>query len=555
MKKLIFAWVIPGTLFLFSGFALGQQFGDYRDYIVDTVVSDDGRVAYGIKVPGKPPDHYRAPAAVYTRSTKTIPLVPAFDWSFGCAATSAAMIAGHYDNFGYPQMYMGPTNCGVMPMDNSIWPDTVINGDTWDQCPLSATCMGLDGRLIPGHVDDYWISYNSVGPDPWTVAGGGSGVQHTYGECTGDYMKTSQWLVSADSINLDGSTMFYSWDYGNPWTLEDAEDEGVDGLDGMYGFALFMASRGYTVTSAYTQPTKAPGKTHWMNFSTYKAEIDAGRPVLIHITGHTMVGFGYDDGGGSDSIMYIHDTWDLLDHTMRWDGTYGTRTMWGATVLRLEASPYNVWDGSFSSDWGAASNWSLGHVPTATEDVIIPNLNTPVIINGSNKVCNNLFLYPDATLRIYNYEIEVNGDFTCYGLVDFFHYNAVLRVHGDINWEECSSVTISDSDSYKPVIYAYSDWICRDGSDIDLNYGVVDFQAGTGNSWIWVQSPLARFNHIRNYKTGGTSLGLASSSTEDLIINGNVYNYSGSDFVSSSGQTIQIEGFFNNMGGNIHLAL
>ncbi len=554
MKSLRIAKTALCIIFLSAGYAKGQKFGDYRDNIFDTIIADDGRIAYGINVPGKPPDHYRAPAAVYTRSTKTIPLVPAFDWSFGCAATSAAMIAGHYDNFGYPQMYMGPTNCGVMPMDNSIWPDTNIAGEQRYQCPLSATCENLDGRTIPGHVDDYWISYLSQGPDPWTVAGGGSGIQHTYGECTGDYMKTNQWLDSDEQRNLDGNTAFYYWPLGSPFNLGDAEFLGVEDLDGMYGFALFMASRGYTVTNAYTQQSKASGLLYWMNFSTYKNEIDAGRPVLIHITDHVMVGFGYDDTGG-DSIIYIHDTWDLLDHTMRWGGSYNNKTMWGATVMHLQASPYNVWDGSTNNSWGTAANWSLGHVPTAAEDVIIPNLNSPVIINGSDKVCNNLFLYPDATLTIYNYELEVNGDFTCYGLVDFFDEDAVLRVHGDINWEDGSSVTISDFGSFKPVIYAYSDWICRDGSDIDLNYGVVDFQAGTGNSWIWIQSPLARFYHIRNYKTGGTSLGLASSSTEDLIIEGNVYNYSGSDFVSSSGQTIQIGGFFNNMGGNIHLSL
>ena len=554
MKTMVNTGIFLCTLMFFSILSFGQKYGDYRDNIIDTIVTEDGRVAYCIKVPGKPPDHFYAPPAVYTRSTKTLPLVPAFNWSFGCSATSAAMIAGYYDNFGYPNMYLGPTNNGVMPMDNSSWPDTTINGELRHQCPLSATCQGLDGRTIPGHVDDYWISYQSPGPDPWTIAGGGSGIQHAYGDCTGDYMKTNQWLDPGEQVNIDGSTAFWSWENGTKFNLDDAEYLEVEDLDGMYGFALFMASRGYTVTGAYTQLTKAPGLSHWMSFADFKAEIDAGRPVLIHITGHTMVGFGYDDTGG-DSTIYIHDTWNFQDHTMKWDGTYDNKTQWAATVLHLAPSTYNVWDGSLSNDWGAASNWSLGHVPTATEDVIIPNLNTPVIINGSNKVCNNLFLYPGTTLRIYNYQLEVNGDFTCFGLVDFFHEDAILRVHGNMNWEDSSSVTITSSNDYKPVIYAYSDWRVRDGSNIDLIKGIVDFQAGTGNSWIWIQSPLARFHHIRNYKTGGNSLGLASSSTDDLIIEGNLYNYSGSDFVSSSGQTIQIEGFFNNMGGNIHLAL
>jgi hypothetical protein len=33
-----------------------------------------------------------------------LPDVPAFGWSFGCSATSGAMIAGYYDRNGYPNM-------------------------------------------------------------------------------------------------------------------------------------------------------------------------------------------------------------------------------------------------------------------------------------------------------------------------------------------------------------------------------------------------------------------------------------------------------------------
>ena len=42
--------------------------------------------------------------------------VPAFRWVFGCSAVSGAMIAGYYDRNGFPNMYTGPTNGGVMPL-------------------------------------------------------------------------------------------------------------------------------------------------------------------------------------------------------------------------------------------------------------------------------------------------------------------------------------------------------------------------------------------------------------------------------------------------------
>jgi len=48
--------------------------------------------------------------------------VPRFTWCYGCSATSAAMMMGHYDNTSiFTNMYTGPTNGGVCPMINETW--------------------------------------------------------------------------------------------------------------------------------------------------------------------------------------------------------------------------------------------------------------------------------------------------------------------------------------------------------------------------------------------------------------------------------------------------
>lgn len=249
--------------------------------------------------------------------------VPAFNWSFGCSATSAAMIAGYYDRTSYPNMYTGPTDGGVMPLDNSSWPDVVINGETRHQCPLSATRQGLDGRTILGHVDDYWVSYGSTAPDPFI----GNWPEHTYGDCTGDYMKTNQYNYG----NSDGATGFWNYTNGSPW-------HGTYTDDGGYGLELFYESRGYTVIDRYNQYIRGQGSDPSLGFTydQYKAEIDAGRPVMIHVTGHTMVGLGYDD---ATNLMYIHDTWDYNTHTMTWGGTYSGMQHRGVTIVQLAAAP------------------------------------------------------------------------------------------------------------------------------------------------------------------------------------------------------------------------
>lgn len=269
-----------------------------------------------------------------TRGSTKIISTPAFSWSFGCSATSAAMIAGYYDRNGYPDIYTGPTNGGVMPLDNSVWPDWTDNsGAVRHQCPLSATHKGLDGRTEKGHVDDYWVQYNDQGEDPYQTNGWS---QHTHSMCTGDFMKTNQafnYYESSQYGNRDGATTFYYWSEGEPLTAEKMEQLGVQDQDGAYGFKRFMESRGYEVTTLYTQlinPYVAGGFT----FEQYKAEIDASHPVLIHVKGHTMEGVGYDDG--TDKKVYVHDTWDYDMHSFVWGESYSGMEQWGVSVLHLK---------------------------------------------------------------------------------------------------------------------------------------------------------------------------------------------------------------------------
>ena len=131
--------------------------------------------------------------------------VPAFTWVFGCSAVSGSMVAGYYDRNGYPNMYTGPTNGGLMPLNNSSWP-TWIDGvnQTYPNNPLVASKNGVDGRTIRGSIDDYWIGYGNTADDPYIT---GNWTQHIWGTAIGDFMKTSQSYYG----NSDGSTTFYNF--------------------------------------------------------------------------------------------------------------------------------------------------------------------------------------------------------------------------------------------------------------------------------------------------------------------------------------------------------
>jgi hypothetical protein len=300
-------------------------------YLVRTFVDEEGRQIDLIVVPGRPPEERISEAFVsdieIMQADAILSDVPACDWCYGCSATSAAMMFGYYDRTGYSNMYAGPTNGGVCPLDNSAW------GFMAGECPLSATHQGYDGLTEDGHVEDYWIAYGSSGPDPWES----NPPEHTHADCTADFMGTNQWM--AYGFNTDGGTVFafasspvYDYQYFEP-----------DLRLGTHGMRLFVESRGYNVFhdgthyQNYNQYIDTYVATEGFTFNDFKAEIDAGRPVLIHVMGHTMLGYGYDD----PDTVYIHDTWGYNNQQMTWGGTYSQYDLrhYGVTVIQLQSLP------------------------------------------------------------------------------------------------------------------------------------------------------------------------------------------------------------------------
>jgi hypothetical protein len=269
-------------------------------------------------------------------SSVIIPEVPTSTWTYGCSATSAGMIFGYYDRTGYKNMYTGPANGGVAPLTNlgqGQTPSSPIPGS----CSIIATQKNFDGRIIRGHVDDYWMGVNSIGPDPWVSFG----PQHTWGDCTADYMGTNQWKwdfyqSGVIDSNVDGATsFFYDENGGRLYDFVPPIQCGQPLTEGCHGMRLFAESRGYTVNENFTQliDTIVSGG---FSLSEYRNEIDHNYPVMLQVEGHTMVGVGYDTA--SDTI-YLHDTWDNGLHSMTWGAAYQGMAQWGVTVIHLAAVP------------------------------------------------------------------------------------------------------------------------------------------------------------------------------------------------------------------------
>lgn len=281
-----------------------------------------------INGPSKPLPEYQAEREASMTAIEpegTLGNMPSYNWVFGCSAVSGAMIAGYYDRTTYPNMYTGPANGGVMPLTDTSWPTWSDGHETYPNNPLIASHNGVDGRIIKGSIDDYWIEYGSSANDPYITGGW---TQHTWGTAIGDYMKTSQSAYD----NSDGSTSFYNWTSSpNKLTCADMVSNNIDDLDGTYGRKLFYEARGYTVTDCFNQ--KTDNNSGGFTLANFQAEINAGHPVLLNLAGHSIVGYGYNG-----STIYIRDTWDNdpgHTYTMTWGGSYSGMTLQSVSVVHL----------------------------------------------------------------------------------------------------------------------------------------------------------------------------------------------------------------------------
>ncbi len=258
---------------------------------------------------------------------------PNYQWWYGCSPTSAGMMIGYYDingygGFQYPNLVPG----GVAEMNSFANPGALVNG----------TIAG------PQHVADFYPGGNNASGDDLPPP------HHAF-NCLADFMGTSQ-----DSVgNSNGWTLFHYSVDGSPYRAKDALADGNWASDGMYGIGEYVEYAGYTYANKglanemlYTQSTDPYNNLQFrFTFADFMSEINAGRPVLVQLGEHTMLGYNYIDGGGvGPNQILVYDTWVDDDaggpHTdgqnpgiMNWNGIYGGMQMVGVTVLELAPIP------------------------------------------------------------------------------------------------------------------------------------------------------------------------------------------------------------------------
>ena len=210
----------------------------------------------------------------------------------------------------------------------------------------------------------------------------------------------------------------------------------------------------------------------------------------------------------------------------------------------------NYWDGSFNFYWHNDNNWSLGHIPTSTEDLVIPNgMPRYPSVDIYDENIKSLTIQSNAEVRIYDQTLDVSGDVNVYGELRLLDGDAVIECN-DLTWYSGSSAQTTDGCAFR----LYGTWEFAAGANVQLDNGYASFY-GSGTQYIRSKDADCYFNDIWVNKSGGL-LGLSAQSTETCKINGNITlvgnNY---DFISYSSETIQIAYYFTNTDPSIDIAI
>jgi hypothetical protein len=271
---------------------------------------------------------------------------PDYQWWYGCTPTAAGMLMGYYDRNGYGNLdYANIMPGGVAeehtynPMDDGTVPPILPR--------LPSIYAANDMIASPGHITDFFSGdYGAIDDDA-------DPPTHAF-DCLADFMGTSQ--ENYPDLDLgNGGTWLWAMEDGSRLHYYEMPGYGWAEYSGMYGIYEYLEYRGYgnRVLDLYNQTTDNltgdvfgwDGPYTGFSFEDFVREIDAGRPVMVHIIhfeqgwGHSMFAFGYDE---AEQMICFHDTWDdpgqtgPVTHWMPWMGDYYGAELFMVTALQLE---------------------------------------------------------------------------------------------------------------------------------------------------------------------------------------------------------------------------
>ena len=238
-----------------------------------------------------------------------------------------------------------------------------------------------------------------------------------------------------------------------------------------------------------------------------------------------------------------------------------------------------TWNGSASTDWSDATNWSSGSVPTNSDDVIIPNglVNYPILSINSN--CRELDINAGSSLDINGFRISIRGSFINDGAFESSGGTAQLRLLATTGNYVLGGFSDTDIRIIKSSSGSYTSTGNIDCKSIRLNQNnigtiTIDGQTITANDYFLVESgkflvSSGVFTATKNTGStsnsgfninGGTldvdggvvSFGEVTTNTADLNVNGGAIEISGG-VLNVADELDVVNGLITQTGGVINI--
>ncbi len=247
--------------------------------------------------------------------------MPEAEYMYGCVPTAAAMLLGYYDMYGYQGHDLSNIVEGKVELKGRG-----TDGNSYDMDAFDTVL----GRLTASKEYVYrFHSRDGVETTPqqeleYAFKDDNKTLNTDEWNCLADYLGTGQFWRGADNlvtlVSYCTLADLYNNNYSDVRITDGTTTRTVRYNDTtmLPGLDLYVQSRGYQLDYEVTGTYQVDVAGGSFTFNDYMKEIDSGRPVLISIEEHVMIGYGYN----KKSQEIIFDDCYRIDQRMTWGGTY-----------------------------------------------------------------------------------------------------------------------------------------------------------------------------------------------------------------------------------------
>ena len=318
--------------------------------------------------------------------------MPQAEYMYGCTPTSVGMLLGYYDTNGY----------NGTKLTNLISGNVALNSRGTDGNKYNMNENSVLGRAIAstGYVDRFYEKT----PEhelPYTYKGSTTELNTSEWDCIADYLGTGQyWRGNSDtSTSVTYSTLEkqHTGNYSNGSMTYGSTTRTIPhyATSMLWGLELYVESRGYSLDRKKSGTFKVDVNGGSFTFEDYMAEIDAGRPVIISITNHAMVGYGYN---ASTREIIFDDCYDA-DQRMTWGGTYlysdAERSLKSITTVVFKVS------GGATPSTGDTSKPTVTSINASTKATTNKNVTVTATFSDNVKVQSSYYRIDSGSWTAY----------------------------------------------------------------------------------------------------------------------------------------------------------